>query len=200
MSTSKSRANLPSQADLAFSTPLNFLYCNGPIMFRTQGALDMACLLENDPNVISWYCDPPPLFNERQQHQPDFLVVTKTGHLLLDVFEYVYPPQWAEEAAKARSDFYQVIDVCHLPRTRLRNAKDLQRYAGREVALGDRVRLLIALGKKPFLTVEQAYKLFLDTEPMAGLASLMLQRFVSIDIDDEPIGPKSKVRLWTEQG
>ncbi len=167
-------------------------------MFRTQGALDMACLLDNDPKVISWYCDPPPLFNDRQQHQPDFLVITKTGHLLLDVFEYVYPPHWAEDAAKTRSDFYQVIDVCHLPRTRLQNAKDLQRYAGREVALGDRVRLLMALDKKPSLTVEQAYKSFFDTEPMAGLASLALQRFVSIDMDDKPIGPKSNVRLWSK--
>jgi hypothetical protein len=76
----------------------------------------------------------------------------------------------------------------------LKNAKDLLRYARHEAALADRIRLLAALDECSSLTVSEALMVFRETKPVAGLASLVLQRFVTMDLDDRLIGPETIVR------
>jgi hypothetical protein len=39
---------------------------------------------------------------------------------------------------------------------------------------------------------------FQELNPMAGLSSLILHRFVTIDLDAEPIGPHTVVRIFRD--
>lgn len=77
---------------------------------------------------------------------------------------------------------------------RLRNAKDLLRYAGTVTPLGDRLRLLAALDEHGSLPVAECLKAFQEVRPAAGIASLILHDYVEVDLDDAPIGPETAVR------
>ncbi|UIK14457.1 hypothetical protein LZK80_36660 (plasmid) [Rhizobium leguminosarum] len=68
------------------------------------------------------------------------------------------------------------------------------RYARHEAALSDRIRLLAALDEYSGLTVAEALGVFRETKPVAGLASMVLQRFVTMDLDERLIGPETIVR------
>ncbi|WP_210388408.1 hypothetical protein [Mesorhizobium caraganae] len=71
---------------------------------------------------------------------------------------------------------------------------DLLRYARWHCPLGDRVRLLAALDEHGSLTVAECLAAFHETVPIAGLSSLVLRRFVEIDLDEARIGPETAVR------
>jgi hypothetical protein len=62
--------------------------------------------------------------------------------------------------------------------------------------LDDRIRLLTALEDAGELTLAEASCVFRETWPMRGVASLTLQRFVSIELDEAPIGPETRIRRW----
>lgn len=62
--------------------------------------------------------------------------------------------------------------------------------------VGDRVRLLAGLDENGSLTVAECFGAFLETQPMAGLASLFLHRVVHIDLDHGLIGPETVVRRF----
>jgi hypothetical protein len=81
-----------------------------------------------------------------------------------------------------------------LPQIRVKNAKDLLRYAKFEAALSDRIRLLAALDEHGSLSVAECLNAFQETKPIAGLASLVLHRFIMMDLDDALIGPETQVR------
>jgi hypothetical protein len=68
------------------------------------------------------------------------------------------------------------------------------RYARHEAALSDRIRLLAALDEYSSLTVAEALIVFRETKPVAGLASMVLHRFVTMDLDERLIGPETIVR------
>jgi hypothetical protein len=87
---------------------------------------------------------------------------------------------------------YEVVDRKSVPPGRLKNAKDLLRYGGYETPLSDRIRLLAALEDNGSLTVAECLPAFQDIKPIAGLASLVLHRFVTMDLD-EIIGPETQV-------
>jgi len=104
------------------------------------------------------------------------------------------PPSWVAAAASAQGFGYETLSKAELPVIRLKNGKDLLRYANYDVGLEDRVRLLAALDEHGSLPLVECLSAFQRTPPTAGLASLVLSRLVSVDLDDALIGPESIVR------
>ncbi|MFD1330366.1 hypothetical protein [Mycoplana ramosa] len=171
---------------------------DGPVTFRSQVARDIACLFDVDPEVETWTCDPPFLSVGPEFHVCDFLVCHVSGQrLLVDGFDRTETPDPVVlEAAAAEAGFRYKrpprIEV--YGGTRLRNAKDLLRYGNYQATLGDRVRLLAALEEHGSLTVAECLTAFSETRSVAGLASMILNGFVEVDLDDELIGPTTAVR------
>jgi hypothetical protein len=77
---------------------------------------------------------------------------------------------------------------------RLRNAKDLLRYGNYTVPLSDRLRLLGALDENGSLPISDCLNAFQEVKPVAGLASLILHRYLEVDLDAAPLGPETTVR------
>jgi hypothetical protein len=77
---------------------------------------------------------------------------------------------------------------------RLRNARDLLRYTGHNVPLGDRVRVLAALDENGSLALSELLGAIRETQPVAALASMILRGFLEIELDDALIGPETQVR------
>jgi hypothetical protein len=77
---------------------------------------------------------------------------------------------------------------------RLRNARDLLRYGNFRCPLGDRIRVMAALDEVGSFTVAEGLGLFRECSPMAGLASLVLQRILTLELDDALISPDTLVR------
>ncbi|ANL10320.1 MULTISPECIES: hypothetical protein [unclassified Rhizobium] len=62
--------------------------------------------------------------------------------------------------------------------------------------LGDRIRILAALEQEGCATVSECMSTFREINPMAGLSSLILHRFVAVDLDAELIAPHTSVRIF----
>ncbi len=174
--------------------PLNTVRCDGPAFFRTQVARDLACLLDVDDDVVSWSCGTMTLSRDGQIHVPDFVVIREDVTFLAHCKDDDGPPRWARAEALRGGLHYEVIEKASLPPIRLKNAKDLLRYAKYEAALSDRVRLLAALDENSSLTVAEALTVFQETKTVAGLASMVLRRFITVDLDERLIGPETIVR------
>ncbi|MDK1386572.1 hypothetical protein QN224_14270 [Sinorhizobium sp. 8-89] len=120
------------------------------------------------------------------------------GHWwMLDAFDRKLPTEAAAiaEAATQLSHRYRVVDRSEIyDGFRLRNAADLLRYAGHNVPLGDRVRLLAVLDEHGSLSFADCLRVLRETQPIAALASLILQGLVEVELDDALIGPETMVR------
>jgi len=178
--------------------PLATLKSFGAVIFRSQPSRDVACLLDVDVAVSSWVCAPKPLVLASEHYICDFLVTDVEGvQTLMDAHDrHDGPDQKELTAAAASMDLqYKRWDhaTVHLG-FRLRNSKDLIRYANYNTALGDRVRLLAALDEHGTLTVSECLSAFQETKPIAGLASMILRGFIEIDLDEALIGPESVVK------
>jgi hypothetical protein len=103
-------------------------------------------------------------------------------------------PSWVRQAARLAGYHHEIISRSALPPTRVKNAKDLLRYAKFEAALSDRIRLLAALDEHGSLSVAECLNAFQETKPIAGLASLVLHRFITMELDEALIGPETQVR------
>ncbi|MGO4353795.1 hypothetical protein AB4Z25_17930 [Rhizobium sp. RAF36] len=174
--------------------PLSTIKCVGPVLFRDQLARDIACILDVDDGVLSWSCQSQALSKGHQTHRPDFIVRRAERTFLVDAYREEGLPRWAGASATKEGIAYEVIDRSALPPIRLKNAKDLLRYARHEAALADRIRLLAALDEFSSLPVSEALLAFRETKPVAGLASMVLHGFVSMDLDERLIGPETIVR------
>lgn len=178
--------------------PRGTIHCEGPPLFRTQAARDLACLLDVDPDVMTWSCLPTSLCHPAGTHVPDFAVTRSTGTLLMDAVPLgaeTLPTDWVPSAARdigygyeshAESDLHDGF--------RLENARDLLRYASYRISLGDRVRLLTLLeeqGPMPLATCMQVIRDGRD--PIGVIAAMALRRFVGIDLDEARIGPETRV-------
>jgi hypothetical protein len=174
--------------------------CVGKAAFRTQLARDLGCLLDLDDEVEAWSCLPAVLGHGEDAHVPDFLV-QRSGrrHALVDAGAAPGRPSLKAEAEE-RGYSYESWSAERIREGfRLRNAKDLLRYANWECPLGDRIRLLAGLDEAGSLTVAECLPAFAETRPMAGLAALVLHRFVFIDLDAALIGPETAVRRWRRE-
>lgn len=178
-------------------TPLATIKCDGPALFRSQPARDFACLLDLDPNVVRWGTAPPLLWNGDDQYQLDFRVLTgEGGSFLIDVGqEEPSPPIWLSSAVESMGHLYRPVAMVEFADSfRLRNAKDLLRYGFYRAPLGDRIRLLAGLEEMGSLTVAECLSAIREGRPMPTLASLILQGFLEVDLDDALISPETQVR------
>jgi hypothetical protein len=168
--------------------------CAGPAVFRNQLARDVACLLDVDDDVQSWSCLSRSFTNGTEAFRPDFVVESAHSEVIVDVSAKDERPSWLENAVASSGARLQLLTRADLPAVRLRNAKDLLRYARYEASLDDRVRLLAALDEGGSLTVAECMAAFRSDAPIPSLASLILNRFVAVDLDEAPIGPETIVR------
>lgn len=194
MMSSLSTRSAAQSAPIQVLYPLSTVRCVGPVLFRDQLARDIACLLDVDDDVLSWSCQSHALSNGKQVYRPDFLVRHAGRTFLVDGFRGEALPDWVHASSAKDGLIFEVIDRSALPSVRLKNAKDLLRYARHDAALSDRIRLLATLDEYSSLTVSEALMIFRETKPVAGLASLFLQRFIAMDLDDRLIGPETIVR------
>lgn len=190
------RANRNSASIRTFS-PAATIKCGGAAVFRSQAARDAACLLDVNPSVILWQCMPVSLDCEGTVHVPDFGVVNNDGgRMLIDAPDRALPIEAGriETSAKQQGFRYRHLladEVYDGPG--LRNAKDLLRYGSCYLALGDRLKLLATLEEHGSLTIAECLTVFTETKPVAGLAQMILNGFVEVDLDTELLGPQTMV-------
>ncbi|MGP9811378.1 hypothetical protein ACTZWT_07690 [Rhodopseudomonas sp. NSM] len=177
-----------------FFPPKCTVRCVGRPMFRTQAARDVGCLLDVDPTVISWTCLPLVLSRRNRHHVPDFSITRPEGVSLVDAQPMLGKrpvPEWVVEAAQAMGYQHETHQEAELRGSiRLENARDLLQYAAYRPSLGDRVRILALLeesGSMPLSSCLEAIQSGRDA--IAVIASLALQRFIEIELDDARIGP-----------
>ncbi|WP_230978681.1 hypothetical protein [Ollibium composti] len=157
-------------------------------------ARDLGCLLDVDDEVDAWSCLPASLGAGDSTHVPDFLVRRGDRHSLVDAG--TRPGHaWLEDAARECGCGYETVtSVSIRSGARLANARDLLRYSNWQCPLGDRVRLLAALDEVGSMTVAECLPAFRETAAIAGLSSLVLHRFVTVNLDEARIGPETMVR------
>lgn len=194
----KSLRSSRQSASVRTFNPTATIKCDGPAVFRSQTARDAACLFDVNPSVTSWHCMPMPLDYGGGVHVPDFGVLNEDGgRLLVDASDRIMPVdcERIEAVAKIHGIRYRHLVAEEIyDGARLQNAKDLLRYGGSVLALGDRLRLLAALEENGNLTVAECLAAFTETRPVAGLAQMILRGFVEVDLDMELIGPETVVR------
>lgn len=192
MSISTSR-HIAQSNSIEIFYPLSTVRCIGPVLFRDQLARDIACLMDIDDDILSWSCRSLTLTHEGQAYKPDFMVKRADQSFVVDGARDE-SPSWARSKTKEAGYPYEAIQPSALPPVRLKNAKDLLRYARYEAGLTDRIRLLAALDEHSSLTVAEALIVFRETKPIAGLASMVLHRFITMDLDERLIGPETVLR------
>lgn len=176
--------------------PLATVRCDGGKVFRSQAARDVGCLLDLDPSVVSWRCMPSSALE--LDHVPDFEVIHDDAQIaFVDAHDQELSADIAalEQAFERRGASYRRMsrDEVH-GGFRLRNAKDLLRYGNYAVPLGDRLRLLGALDENGSMPIAECLNAFQETKPVAGLAAMILNRYLEVDLDDAPLGPETVVR------
>lgn len=178
--------------------PTATVKCDGPPVFRSQAARDAACLFDVNPSISSWHCMPLSLDYNGGVHVPDFGILDADGgRLLIDAPDRVMPTDIAELEASAfrhGARYRRLLTDEVYDGPRLQNAKDLLRYGGTVLALGDRLRLLAVLEEHGNLTIAECLTVFTETKPVAGLAQMILRGFVEVDLDTELLGPETMVR------
>ncbi|CAN7445302.1 hypothetical protein LJR255_002868 [Pararhizobium sp. LjRoot255] len=178
--------------------PAGTVKCDGVRLFRSQSARDVGCMLDVNPSVVSWRCMPMPFGAGGIAHVPDFQVFDEDGSTLYldapDRAMSVDTTLLATEAERLNAR-YRLLDRGEIyDGFRLRNAKDLLRYAATVTPLGDRLRLLAALDEHGSLPLAECLKAFQETRPVPGIASLILHGYVEVNLDDAPLGPETAVR------
>ncbi|MBV2184750.1 MAG: hypothetical protein KUL88_09460 [Rhizobium sp.] len=178
--------------------PAGTVKCDGVRLFRSQAARDVGCVLDVNPSVTAWRCMPSPFGADGIAHAPDFQVFDEDGGTrYLDAPDRIVSVDVAVITAEAKriNVHYKLLDRAEIyDGFRLRNARDLLRYAAHITPLGDRLRLLAALDEHGTLPLAECLKAFQETKPVPGIASLILQGFVEVDLDEAPLGPETAVR------
>jgi hypothetical protein len=174
--------------------PLSTVRCDGSALFRDQRARETACILDADDDIESWSCRLFALTQDGQTRRPDFHLHRTKCCLLVDAARKEATSVWASEQADTERLRYEFVEPSELPPIRLKNAKELLRYARCETPLPDRGRLLAALDECSTLTVAEALLLFREPKPMAGLALMVLVGLKTMDVDESLIGPETIVR------
>ncbi|UHS61277.1 hypothetical protein HRR99_07000 [Agrobacterium vaccinii] len=178
-----------------FFAPKATIKCEGAPAFRNKEARDLACLLDVDPDVKAWRCLPLELCHHDLIHAPDFLVTYCSGaQRLLDAVD-MHPIPWIQAASEEEGFEYGVMTRADREEgARLRNARDLLRYGNYQCPLGDRIRVIATIDEVGSFTVAEGLSLFREIAPVPGMATLILQQFISVDLDEALIGPDTVVR------
>ncbi|MEY9629023.1 hypothetical protein [Sinorhizobium fredii] len=187
------------QTPVYYSEPLPTLKCLGKPLFRSRQARDLACILDINPDVSTWTAPAPALKVGLCSHAPDFQVSDHDGEVrFLDAADRVLfiDIEHIKQAVREHRASYRLlaVDEVYDGGFRLRNARDLLQYANVTVSLADRLRLLALLDQEGSLTMSDCFSAIRNTEPVAAIASLILQRFIDVELDDALIGPETMVR------
>ncbi|MGR9449165.1 hypothetical protein [Rhizobium leguminosarum] len=178
--------------------PRGTVRCSGVPMFRSQLARDLGCLLDVDPYVVAWFCLPTDIKTDYGPHVPDFLVDYEDGtSIFCDAVEGEGSPHVTEAAAIAGARYQFVCRSQIDAGFRLHNARDLLRYANYRTPLNDRIRLLAALDEAGSLSIGECLHLFREVAPLTAISWMVLNRMVTIDLDDAMIGPETLVRRFS---
>jgi hypothetical protein len=195
MSVSSSSSVGQTTEFAAIFHPIQTIRCSGQPVFRHQWARDVACLLDVDDDVVSWSCQPTFRRADDSAYRPDLLVCRHDGSYIVDAGPTDISQYDADAIARMNGLKYERIERVQDQVMRIKNAKDLLRYARFEVALADRIRILAILEETGSLSVSECLTVFKETKPIAALASLTLHRFIMMDLD-EIITPETKVRRF----
>jgi hypothetical protein len=169
----------------------------GIISYRSAAARDLAAILDLDTAVRSWSCCQEFLGAADRGHVPDFRMIDSVGTIcFLDAPDRDHSLEIElEEAARQGGASYRVVQRDDIySGFRLRNARDLLRYANYTVSLADRIRLLATLDDQGSLPMADCLSVIRGGEPVAAIASLMLHGFLEAELDDTPLGPETMVR------
>jgi len=169
-----------------------------PSHFRSTAASDLACILEFNPAVVSWSSTPPALNMRAVQHIADFEMLDDAGtKWMLDAPDRAprISIERLSECARRQGYKYRLVHASEIyDGYRLQNILDLMRYRGHSVPLGDRMRILGALSENGPLTFADCLRVIRETQPVAAMASLILQGILNVEMDDALLGPETMVR------
>ena len=175
--------------------PRNTVRCTDDPVFRSQTARDIACLLDVDPDVVSWTTNSAPIIigAERIQHDLTVRYADRT-EFLVAVDDDNHPSDGLVASARQSGFEVRTLAAGDIAGDRLENSRELLRYAKWTVALGDRVRLLAALEQEGSLPLAECMSVMRSgRDPIAAIAALCLRRFVELDLDSGRIGPQTRV-------
>jgi len=144
-----------------------------------------------------WNCRSLEFRQGLDTYRPDFVAERSQDILVIDAIGQHRPPPWISEAIRAENYTYQTWSRGDIDPIRLKNCKDLLRYAGTEVRLGDRIRLLSALEDQGSLTFSECLQMMRESQPICALANMILARFIEIDLDTALLGPDTSVRKFS---
>ncbi|GES41745.1 hypothetical protein RsS62_09970 [Rhizobium dioscoreae] len=180
--------------------PSPYRSVKGPasVSYRSKVARDLAWSLDVNPSIVAWECGSRSLVMGPVEHKVDFTAFDREGiKWLLDAPDRK-PLVCAGDlsVAAAKKGFqYRLVDRSEIyDGFRLRNASDLLRYSGHNVSLGDRIRLLAFLDENGSLSFGECLQVIRESQPVAALASLILQGMLEVDLDEALIGPETKVK------
>lgn len=167
-------------------------------IFRSKTAADLSCLLDLDPQVLSWSSVTSSPAQRERDYIPDFMMDDiDGGRWILDAPGKKLPcdlPAMYENAAKQGAQ-YRLFETSEIyDGYRLQNAKDLLRYVSHSVPLGDRMRVLAILEEQGPLPFGDCLRIIRETQPVAALASMILHGFVEVELDEALLGPETMVR------
>ncbi|MBB3394195.1 hypothetical protein [Rhizobium sp. BK060] len=181
--------------------PLGTVRCSGDVMFRSQLARDLGCLLDVDDHVVAWLCLPTEFPTSDGVHVPDFVVDYDDGRrVFLDACGEVGSASVSEGAACSHVHHRFVSREETEVGCRLANAKDMLRYTNYRTPLNDRMRLLAALEEAGSLAIGQCMHLFREVQPMTGISWMLLNRMISADLDERMLGPETMLRRFALGG
>lgn len=165
-------------------------------VFRSNAAADLSCLLDLNPEVMSWSCLTAEL--PERGYVPDFLMDdTAGGRWILDAPGKKLPAEldaMSADAARQGAQYRQFEPSEIYGGFRLQNAKDLLRYVSHSLPLGDRIRVLATLDEQGPLPFGDCLRIIRETNPVAALASMILQGFIEVELDEALLGPETMVR------
>jgi hypothetical protein len=153
--------------------------------------------MDVDETVDSWSCQSRLFSDGTALHVPDFIVERSDGiTYVVDIAGSQPIPPWIAGAVELEGLRYQLWSEDEFPPIRLRNARDLLRYARFETSLADRLILLSALQEAGTLRFSEAISMAPGTRAVPVISSMILQRLIKIDLDEALIGPDTIIRRW----
>lgn len=188
----------PAVATASPSYSLPTLKSRGPVSFRSRVVRDLACILDVDVEVDHWANRSEPLVVGAEFHVADLQVHYVDGTVCL-VDAPDRGPAVSKETLRA-SAAVEGFEYLFMERReiysgfRLKNARDLLRYANYSPSLADRLRLLGTLDEQGSLAMADCLRVITGRDPVAVLAALILQGFVDVELDDAVLGPETMVR------
>lgn len=200
MSSPDSKPSRNELAGISIQIPSSGRSIKGPpvIRHRSRIARDLACLFDVNPTIVTWECGSRPLTAGDRDHCADFTVLDVDGLIWLmdapDREPTVDKSILASSAEAIGGLRYRQVERSEIyDGYRLSNATDLLRYNNHKVSLGDRVRLLAALDENGSLSFGECMQVIRESQPVAVLASLILQSIIEVDLDEALIGPETRV-------